>query len=95
MKWILLAILLLTQASSAEDKCSVRGFYSIAYTIHNPSERHMQMSAWLSNHKGLCSSKDMVVIWNNLSEWAGTADSAEIRQKVIHEYKDALKREKK
>jgi len=95
MKWILLAILLLTLASSAEDKCSVREFYSIAYTVHNPSERHQQMSIWLTNHKNLCSSKDMVVIWNNLSEWAGAADGAELRHKVVYAYKEALKREKK
>lgn len=95
MKWILLAILLLTLASSAEDKCSVREFYGIAYTVHNPTERHKQMSSWLDKHKGLCSSGDMVVIWNNLSEWAGTADSVELRQKVIHEYKDALRKETK
>jgi len=95
MKWIASAILLLALASSAEDKCSVREFYSIAYTLHNPTERHMQMSRWLTNHKDLCSSKDMVVIWNNLSEWAGAADSAEIRHKIVQGYKDALKRESK
>jgi hypothetical protein len=37
----------------------------------------------------------MVVIWNNLSEWAGSADSAELRHKVIIAYKSALEREKK
>jgi len=95
MKWILLAILLLALTSSAEDKCSVREFYGIAYTIHNPTERHMQMSQWLINHKDLCSSNDMVVIWNNISEWAGAADSAEIRHKIVYAYKEALKREKK
>ena len=36
-----------------------------------------------------------MVIWNNLAEWAGTADSAEVRAKVIYGYKDALEREKK
>jgi hypothetical protein len=95
MKWILLAILLLTLASSAEDKCSVREFYGIAYKVHNPSERHMQMSVWLNNHTNLCSSKDMVVIWNNLSEWGGSADSAELRHLVVGAYKNALEREKK
>jgi hypothetical protein len=29
-----------------------------------------------------------------LSEWAGAADSAELRAKVVHGYKDALEREK-
>jgi len=36
-----------------------------------------------------------VVIWNNLAEWAGTADSAETRGLIIHGYKEALEREKK
>ena len=53
------------------------------------------MSVWLTNHQNLCKSTDMVVIWNNLSEWAGTADSAELRHKVIIAYKNALEREKK
>ena len=50
---------------------------------------------WLTNNARFCRSQDFVVIWNNLSEWAGTADSSEIRAKVIHGYKDALEREKK
>jgi hypothetical protein len=37
----------------------------------------------------------MVVIWNNLSEWAGSADSAELRHKVIIAYKNAKARESK
>jgi hypothetical protein len=36
----------------------------------------------------------MTVIWNNLSEWAGSADSAELRHKVVIAYKAALEREK-
>jgi hypothetical protein len=35
----------------------------------------------------------MIVVWNNLSEWAGSADSAELRQKVIYAYKNALSKE--
>lgn len=67
--------------------------YTIAHTLHNPSERHLQMSSWITRNRNLCSSQDLVVIWNNLSEWAGSADSAEIRQKVIYAYQEALKRE--
>jgi hypothetical protein len=36
-----------------------------------------------------------VVIWNNVSAWAGTADSAEIRSKIIQGHQDAIAREKK
>ena len=53
------------------------------------------MSVWLTNNVRFCRSQDLAVIWNNLAEWAGTADSAELRTKVIHGYKDALEREKK
>ena len=95
MRWLLALVLTLALHSTGKDLCSVREFYGIAYTIHNPTERHQQMSAWLTKHKTLCKSSDMTVIWNNLSEWAGSADSAELRHKVVQGYKDALKREKK
>jgi hypothetical protein len=95
VKWIAALVLVLALHSTGKDLCSVREFYGIAYTIHNPSERHQQMSVWLTNHQHLCKSTDMVVIWNNLSEWAGSADSAELRHKVIIAYKNALEREKK
>lgn len=35
----------------------------------------------------------MTVIWNNLAEWAGSADSAELRHKVVIAYKNAVARE--
>ena len=95
MKWLIALVLTLSLQSTGKDLCSVREFYAIAYTIHNPSERHQQMSIWLTNHQKLCKSSDFVVIWNNLSEWAGNADSHEIRALVISGYKNALEREKK
>ena len=96
MKWVIAALLIVSLlVSAAEDKCSVREFYGIAFSVHNPTERHQQMSMWLTKHKTLCKSSDMTVIWNNLSEWAGSADSAELRHKVVIAYKDAISREKK
>jgi hypothetical protein len=79
----------------AKNGCYVREFYGIGYTIHNPSVRHEQMIAWLKNNEQQCGSADYVIIWNNLAEWAGTADSAETRALIIHGYQEALKREKK
>ena len=95
MKWLIALVLTLALHSTGQDLCSVREFYIIAWTIHNPSERHQQMSQWLTNHQYLCKSTDMTVIWNNLSEWAGSADSAELRHKVIIAYKNAKAREAK
>ena len=95
MRWLILLLLFGLVGAVAKNGCYVREFYSIAWTIHNPSERHQQMSMWLTNNVRFCRSQDLIVIWNNLSEWAGTADSAELRGKVVHGYKDALEREKK
>jgi hypothetical protein len=96
MRWIVLLLLVLGLVGAvAKSGCHVREFYGIGYTIHNPSERHQQMIQWLKNNAPHCRSQDYVVIWNNLAEWAGTADSAETRSLIIHGYKDALEREKK
>jgi hypothetical protein len=95
MRWLILLLLLGLVGAVAKNGCHVREFWSIAWSIHNPSERHQQMSMWLTNNAQHCRSQDYVVMWNNLSEWAGAADSAELRAKVIYGYKDALDREKK
>ena len=93
MRWLLL--LLLLALVGAKNGCHVREFYGIGYTIHNPSERHQQMIAWLKNNALHCGSADYVILWNNLAEWAGTADSAETRALIIYGYQEALRREKK
>jgi len=95
MRWLVLLLLLGLAGATAKTGCYVREFWSIAWTIHNPSERHRQMVMWIKNNAVHCKSSDFIVIWNNLSEWAGTADSAETRALIIHGYKDALEREKK
>jgi hypothetical protein len=96
MRWFLLSLLLLVLVGAvAKNGCHVREFYGIGYTIHNPSERHQQMIAWLKNNAKHCGSEDYVILWNNLAGWAGTADSAETRGLIIHGYQEALKREKK
>jgi hypothetical protein len=37
----------------------------------------------------------LLAIWNNLAMWGGTADSGELRGKVLFYYARALEREKK
>lgn len=96
MKWVVATLLIVSLlVSAAEDRCSVRGFYSIAYGVHDPTERHRQMADWLTKHQQLCKSSDFKVIWNNMSEWGGTSDSHDLRALVISGYKNALEREKK
>lgn len=77
------------------DGCFTRELFGIGYTQHDPTNRHKQISDWLTINALRCKAKDYIAIWNNLSEWAGSADSAELRAKVVNGYKDALEREKK
>jgi hypothetical protein len=95
MRWLLLLLLLGLVGAVAKNGCHVREFYGIGYTENNPTERHKAMMAWLDQNAQHCKSKDYIIIWNNLSEWSGSADSVWLRNKVVHGYTDALEREKK
>jgi hypothetical protein len=53
------------------------------------------LSEWLTANGDNCSSEQLAGIWNNLAAWAGTADSAELRSKVLYYYAKAVEREKK
>jgi len=80
------------QNQQSQPKCNVNEFYAIAWTWHNPSERHQQMLRWLLDSGPSCSQDDLTVIWNNLAEWAGSADSAEMRSSLLHLYSKAAKK---
>jgi len=95
MRWLILLLLLGLVGAVAKSGCHVREFYGIGYTVHDPTQRHKEMMAWLERNAGHCKSTEYIVIWNNLSEWAGASDSTWLRNKVVHDYKDALEREKK
>ena len=95
MRWLVLLLLLCLVGAVAKNGCHVREFYGIGYTVHDPNIRHKEMMAWLEQNASHCKASDYVVIWNNLAEWAGTADSTQLRGLVIHGYKEALERENK
>ena len=61
--------------------CAVQELYAIAWSTHDPAERHRAMLAWLDRTK--CSADDYVLIWNALPEWAGTSDSPMLRAKIM------------
>ena len=95
MRWLILLLLLGLVGATAKNGCHVRDFYSIAWGVHNPTERYHRMSDWLAFNEPFCTSSDYMVIWNNMSAWAGNADSHDLRAKVERGYKKALEREKK
>jgi hypothetical protein len=55
----------------------------------------MELSRWLTTNGNSCSSEQLAGIWNNLAAWAGVADSAELRAKVLYYYAKAREREGK
>lgn len=86
MRWVVVILLTSVLLVSAQSGCNVHEFYGLGYTWHNPSERHYNLLRWLHYNGEKCNAEQLVVIWNNLPDWAGTADSAEIRQKITALY---------
>jgi hypothetical protein len=55
----------------------------------------MELSRWITTNGDSCSSEQLLVLWNNLAGWAGVADSAEMRAKVLYYFARAREREDK
>ena len=94
MRWLLLPLLLCLAGATANERCIVADFYGLSW-IGEPALRHSQLSMWLTTNGNSCSTEQLLVIWNNLAAWAGTADSSEVRAKVLYFYARAAEREKK
>jgi len=90
MRWVVIALLAACLLVSAQSRCGVFELYKIAHTFHDPAERHAKMMEWLQNYGGFCNKDELVFIWNNLAAWAGTADNAQLRQRVIDLYNEKL-----
>lgn len=94
MRFVVLLLLLLLAGATAKSPCLVTDFYGLSW-INEPTMRHMELSRWLTTNGDNCSSEQLAGIWNNLAGWAGVADSAELRAKVLYYYARAREREKK
>ena len=94
MRWFWLLLTGLVFWASAKSPCIVSDFYALSW-ISEPTMRHMELSRWLTTNGDNCSSEQLAGIWNKLAEWAGVADSAELRAKVLYYYSRAREREGK
>ena len=94
-KWFAVLLISIVFWATAQTKCLITDFYGLAWTLHNPSERHQRLSQWLVTNGENCSAAELVDIWNNLALWAGVADSAELRGKILCYYALAVERERK
>lgn len=94
-KWIALSLFFAWLLVSAQPKqCLLSDFYGLSW-IGEPTLRHMELSRWITTNGDSCTSEQLVALWNNLAMWAGVADSAEMRAKVLYYYTRAREREKK
>jgi hypothetical protein len=94
MRPFLFLLLLLLPGATAKESCLVSDFYGISW-LGNTTERHQQLSDWMTANGNSCSSEKLAGIWNSLAMWAGVADSPELRSKVLYYYARAVQREKK
>lgn len=94
MRWVVVIFLTSGLLVSAQSGCNVNEFYALAYTWHNPSARHYNLLRWLHHNGERCNQEQLLVIWNNLANWAGTADSVEIRQKITSLYQKLVEKPK-
>jgi hypothetical protein len=94
MRVLLFLLLLLLSGATAKESCLVSDFYGLSW-LGNPTERHQRLSEWLTINGDACSTIKLLAIWNNLALWAGTADSGELRAKVMYYFARAAERENK
>ena len=95
MRWIVLALLSSAMLGAAQQsRCVVSDFYQLSW-ISEPTMRHMELSRWITTNGNSCSSEQLLSIWNNLAMWAGVADSAELRGKLLFYFAKAREREDK
>ena len=96
MKWIAALLLLVCLLVPAQEKnpCIITDFYGLGW-IGEPTLRHMELSRWLTTNGNNCNTDQLLGIWNNLPMWAGVADSAELRGKILYYYAKAAEKEKK
>jgi hypothetical protein len=94
MKWFFVGLLTACLLAASQQRCVVADFYGLSW-LGNPSERHQRLSEWLTTNGDSCSTDQLLAIWNNLAMWAGVADSAELRAKVLYYFARAAEREKK
>ena len=94
MRWFFVLLIPLVFWASAKTPCIISDFYGLSW-IGEPTLRHMELSRWLTTNGDSCSSDQLLVIWNNLAMWAGVADSAELRSKLLYYYARAREREGK
>jgi hypothetical protein len=90
VRWLIpLFVISLVYGATAKRECSVSEFVSIAYSNNNPKERHDRIVEWLDDSGQVCTKEQLALIYANLAQVLGVADTVKIRAKVEQLYERA------
>lgn len=90
MRWLIpLFILSLVYGATVKRECSVSDFVNIAYSNNDPKERRDRILEWLGDSGQVCTKEQLVLIYANLAQVLGSADTMQIRAKIEQIYERA------
>ena len=88
MRWLIpILVLSLVYGATAKRECSVSEFVNLAYSTHDPKERTSRIWEWLEESGPVCTKEQLTLIYSNLGNILGNADSMKVRSKIeqLHE----------
>jgi hypothetical protein len=90
VRWLIpLFILSLVYGATAKRECSVSDFVNLAYSNNDPKERRDRILEWLGDLGQVCTKEQLVLIYANLAQVLGSADTIQIRAKIEQLYERA------
>lgn len=90
MRWLLIFVCAsMVYGATQKRECSVSDFVNIAYSNNNSKERHDRIVEWLDDSGQVCTKEQLGLIYTNLAQVLGVADTVTIRAKIEKLYERA------
>ena len=90
MRWLLIFVCAsMVYGATQKRECSVSDFVNIAYSNNNPKERHDRIVEWLDDSGQVCTKEQLGLIYTNLAQVLGVADTIQVRTKIEKLYERA------
>lgn len=90
MRWLVpIALLSFVYGATIKRECSASDFVNIAYSTQDPKERHDRIVEWLDDSGQVCTKEQLVLIYTNLAQVLGVADTMRVRTKIEKLYERA------
>ena len=90
MRWLLIFVCAsMVYGATQKRECSVSDFVNIAYSNNNSKERHDRNVEWLDDSGQVCTKEQLGLIYTNLAQVLGVADTIQVRTKIEKLYERA------